>query len=149
MALVARKSKQNDLVDLLYPCISSQKTGTMKYEINDVPIREFDLLTEEPEGLREKLETLILAEWKVFDPFARVTSKLREDGKIDFTIISERFASMDGLQREAFFWQSFKDVPKTDLVRMTYGLLMTPEEAKRFSTSCMNRNEVPADEWEE
>ncbi len=107
------------------------------------------LVVEAPETLRGRLEALITAKWKDFDPSARVTSKLREDGKIDFTVISERFASMDGLQREAFFWQSFTDIPKTDLVRMTYGLLMTPDEAIRFSTSCMNRNAVPVDEWQE
>ena len=107
------------------------------------------LVLEEPEMLRGRLETLIRTEWKVFDPFATVTSKLHEDGKIDFTVISEHFENMDGLQREAFFWRSFKDVPKTDLVRMTYGLLMTPEEAKKFSKSCMNRNVVQIDEWEE
>lgn len=148
MTFFASKSKQNELLDSVYPCISSQNTGTISIETL-IDKREFDLCREVAEELRGRLETLILARWKDFDPSAKVTSKLREDGKIDFTVISERFASMDGLQREAFFWQSFKEVPKSDLVRMTYGLLMTPDEAMRFSTSCMNRNAVPVDEWEE
>ena len=88
----------------------------------------------ENESLRERLEHLLQEGWRDRDPAVRITSALRPDGKIDIRVVSQVFEGMDGLEREACFWPLFASVPKPDLVRMTYCLLLTPGEVRRNFT---------------
>jgi hypothetical protein len=83
------------------------------------------------EARRARLEALIRARWGEQDPDARIASTLRSDNKIDVTVVSRLFEEKDGLEREAFFWPVFASVPRSDLIYMTYCLLLTPEEAAR------------------
>ena len=103
----------------------------------------------EAEALRASLETLILQKMRLLDPQVLVGSKLREDNKIDVRVVSSRFEGLDAQERERIFWDVFEETPKSELIHMTYALMMTPEEAIRFSESCMNRNPIPTDGWEE
>jgi hypothetical protein len=82
--------------------------------------------------LQGRLENLVREQWSARDPEARVISRLREGGKIDLTIVSRLFAGQDGLEREALFWPVFASVPKSELIYMTYCLLLTPEEAEKL-----------------
>ncbi len=83
------------------------------------------------EALRERLESLLRQGMDQRDPAATITGILRPDGKLDVTVVSEVFEGMDALEREALVWPLFASVPKPDLVRMTYCLLLTPGEALR------------------
>src|SRR5690349_20050728 len=83
------------------------------------------------EALQARLEQRVREQWQREDPELRVSSRLRPDGKIDMTVVSRLFAGKDGLEREAFFWPTFADVPDSELISMTYCLLLTPEEAER------------------
>ena len=69
-----------------------------------------------------------LAEW---DAEAVVRSTVRPDGKIDTTVVSRRFEGRDSREREADFWPALDPVPKSEMVYLTYCLLLTPEEAER------------------
>lgn len=100
------------------------------------------------DALRGRLEQLVRERWRSQDPDVRVSTRLREDGKIDMTVVSERFAGKDGLEREAFFWPVFDPVPRDDLVQMTYCLLLTPEEAARhFATPGPSPGKDNEDAW--
>ena len=101
------------------------------------------------ESLKGRLESLILRELHKEDAQVKVISRLREDQKIDVTVISTLFEGRDGQARESLFWRVFAETPKSELIYMTYALMMTPDEAKQFSASCMNPNPLPADAWEE
>ena len=83
------------------------------------------------ETLRQRLQTLVLEHWQSQDPDITASSTLRQDGKIDMQVVSRLFEGKDGLEREAFFYPVFDPVPKTDMMRMTYCLLLTPAEAAR------------------
>ncbi|HZO91157.1 MAG TPA: hypothetical protein VFB38_22720 [Chthonomonadaceae bacterium] len=80
---------------------------------------------------QERLERIVRERWGARDPEAQVTSVLRPDGKVDMTVVSRLFEGLGGLEREALFWPTFDPVPKSDLIYMTYCLLLTPEEAAR------------------
>jgi hypothetical protein len=82
-------------------------------------------------ALQARLESLVRTRWSELDPDVKVSSSVRADGKVDMMVVSRLFAGKDGLKREAFFWPVFAPVPKSDLVHMTYCLLLTPEEAAR------------------
>lgn len=93
-----------------------------------------------------RLESVLRAEWGQRDPDVVVSGALRPDGKVDMTVVSRLFAGKDGLEREAFFWPVFETVPKSELVYMTYCLLLTPEEAGRhFAKS----GAPPGDDYED
>ena len=66
------------------------------------------------------------------DPDATVEVKLRPDGKFDLRLMSTRFEGLDSTQREAFFWSRIRRLPSSVTVRMTYALLLTPEEASSY-----------------
>jgi hypothetical protein len=85
----------------------------------------------EAQALQSRLEAVVREQWGERDPEVQVSSVLREDGKVDMTVVSRLFEGKDGLEREAFFWPTFAPVPKSDLIYMTYCLLLTPEEAAR------------------
>lgn len=87
--------------------------------------------TGEVEALRQQLEALVLSYWQRQDADIQVFSALKPDGKIDMRVVSRLFEGKDGLEREAFFYPVFDPVPKTDMMRMTYCLLLTPAEAAR------------------
>ena len=80
-------------------------------------------------ALQQRLEQVIFARLSLEDPAATVTSCLRDGCKIDMTIISRRFEGMDDLERSAYFWPMLEEVPRSELVYMTYCLQLTPDEA--------------------
>jgi hypothetical protein len=79
---------------------------------------------------RTRLEALLRERLNELDSDARVQSSLRPDGKIDISVVSVLFEGKDSREREALFWPVFDPVPKSDLIHMTYCLLLTPEEAQ-------------------
>jgi hypothetical protein len=89
-------------------------------------------MDEAAKALQARLESLVRARWGERDPDAKVSSTVRDDGKVDLMVVSRLFEGKDGLEREAFFWPVFAPVPKSDLIHMTYCLLLTPEEAARL-----------------
>ncbi len=102
----------------------------------------------ESESRLERLVTIVREEWGARDADAEVRGTLHGDGKADITVISQLFADKDGLEREAFFWPAFESVPKSELIYMTYCLLLTPEEAERhFSGSGANLGTDNVDSW--
>ncbi len=82
----------------------------------------------------ESLVARVRERWGGEDPELRVTGSVRPDGLFDLKVTSRIFEGKDGLEREAFFWQTFRDLPRETLVRMTYCLMQTPEEAGRLQT---------------
>ena len=101
------------------------------------------------EALRERLETFVCEQWGRNDPDVEVSTTLRADGKIDMRIVSRLFEGKDGLEREAFFYPVFDPVPKTEMLHMTYCLLLTPREAARnFAVPGQNENQNNADNWQ-
>ena len=101
------------------------------------------------ETLRERLERLVRERWGESDPDVEVSTTLREDAKIDMRVVSRLFEGKDGLEREAFFYPVFDPVPKTEMLHMTYCLLLTPQEATRnFAVSGQNTNQNNADSWQ-
>lgn len=84
------------------------------------------------EARRERLEEEVRRLWRERDPAAYVTSRLRPGGLIDLTVVSHAFEGLDGLEREAAFWPVFAHVPSSDLVRMTYCALLTPDEERQL-----------------
>ena len=56
----------------------------------------------------------------------RYSAHLRGPTQIDMRVVSRLFEGKDGLEREALFYPVFETVPKTDMLHMTYCLLLTP-----------------------
>lgn len=106
-------------------------------------------LEEGAEERRSSLERLLRERWSAKDPEVVVSSRLRPDGKVDFTVISRLFEGKDGLEREAFFWPVFDPVPKSELIYLTYCLLLTPDEAARHFAEGAKPPSPPEDAWEE
>ncbi|MCW3099217.1 MAG: hypothetical protein JWL77_4835 [Chthonomonadaceae bacterium] len=100
---------------------------------------------EELIALQRRLEEVVRQGWQERDPEVRVSSVLRDGNKIDMTVISKLFASLEGRDREAEFWPVFDPIPKYDLIYMTYCLLLTPEEAARIDASPAARDN--SDDW--
>lgn len=88
----------------------------------------------EAENLQTRMEDAIRDAWSAQDPELHVSSLLHTDNKIDVTVISSLFEGKDGLEREAFFWPTFRSFSRSDLIVMTYCLLLTPGEAARHFT---------------
>lgn len=102
----------------------------------------------EVEALRERLDTLVRERWSLRDPDVQVSSALREDHKIDMRVVSHLFEGRDGLEREALFYPVFDPVPKTDMLHMTYCLLLTPQEAAHsFALPGQRTGENNTDTW--
>ena len=100
------------------------------------------------EALRVQLETLVHQSWGQKDADVQVFSTLRVDDKIDMRIISCLFEGKDGLEREAFFYPVFAPIAKTEMLHMTYCLLLTPEEAARvFAIPMQRTGEDNTDDW--
>ena len=87
---------------------------------------------ETAQALQAKLENTARTEWGRRDPAVQVASVLHGDGKVDLTVVSALFEGRDGSEREADFWPVFAALPRSELVRMTYCLLVTPGEAARL-----------------
>ena len=86
-----------------------------------------------------------VAEW---DAGAEVRCALRPDGKMDFTVISRRFEGSDDREREADFWLALDPLPKSEMVYLTFCLLLTPEEAERsFGDAAVVPTSV--EDWDE
>lgn len=85
----------------------------------------------EAKALQARLEDAIRDTWSARDPDVQASSLLRDDDKIDVTVVSRLFEGKDALEREAFFWPSFVSFSRSDLIHMTYCLLLTPGEAER------------------
>jgi hypothetical protein len=104
----------------------------------------------EAERLQAHLVEIIRAGWAIRDPEVRVTGLLRADHMIDITVVSALFAGKDGLAREAFFWPVFNPIPRSELIYMTYCLLLTPEEAARqFASGMPVPAQDNAEDWAE
>ena len=100
------------------------------------------------EALRIRLETLVRENWGPKDTDLQVFSTLRTDNKIDMRIVSPLFEGKDGLEREAFFYPVFAPIPKTEMLYMTYCLLLTPEEEARvFAVPRQRGGEDNTDNW--
>ena len=106
------------------------------------------MTVEELSALQMRLEEVVRQGWSERDPEVQVTSVLRDGNKIDMTVISQRFADLEGRDREAFFWPVFDPIPKYDLVYMTYCLLLTPAEAADISARSASSKRDNADDWE-
>ena len=78
------------------------------------------------------IEARIRSEWNRRDADAAIRLDSREDGKLAVTVISTAFEGLDSFDREALFWPVIRDLPNDTLIRMTYSLLLTPEEANRY-----------------
>lgn len=85
----------------------------------------------EAEARLERLIGIVREAWGDRDAEAEVSGTLRRDGKVDLRVVSGLFVGKGGLEREAFFWPAFESVPKSELIYMTYCLLLTPDEALR------------------
>lgn len=83
---------------------------------------------EEANDRQVRLETLVREQAAQWDPDARVTALVRPDGKVDITVVSRLFEGKDSRDREAAFWPVFDPVPKSELIYLTYCLLLTPAE---------------------
>src|SRR5947199_1043492 len=102
----------------------------------------------EAKALKARLETVVQEQWGALDPDVQVSGLLHADGKIDLTVVSRLFEGKDGLEREAAFWPVFASVPKSELIHMTYCLLLTPQEAARhFAQAGPRPGKDNADEW--
>jgi hypothetical protein len=83
-----------------------------------------------------------------WDRDSEVQARIRPDGKLDLTVISRRFEGLDSREREAEFWVALDPVPEFEMVFLTYGLLLTPQEAEReFSEKPVPS--VVAENWDE
>jgi len=79
---------------------------------------------------RAGLEALLRERLNELDSDAQVRFAIRPDGKVDITVVSVLFEGKDSREREALFWPVFDPVPKSELIHLTYCLLLTPEEAR-------------------
>ena len=66
------------------------------------------------------------------DAQAKVEVRLRPDGKFDLRVVSPRFQGLDSTARENLFWSRIRRLPSSVTVRMTYALLLTPEESEEY-----------------
>ena len=73
-----------------------------------------------------------LAAWRSIDPHSDMRIQYREDGLAEVLVVSELFQDKQSSEREALFWPAVRDLPRDVLVRMTYSLLLTPDEAARY-----------------
>jgi hypothetical protein len=96
---------------------------------------------------RGRLQDLIRASVAAWDSDAEVRASARPDGKIDMTIVSCRFEGLDSRDREASFWPALDPVPKSEMVYLTYCLLLTPEEAERSFSGATPHSE--SEDWDE
>jgi len=83
-------------------------------------------------SLSERIEQAIREAWSPQDPNIRVEIASREDGKLEITLISAIFEGQDSFERESGLWTVLRSFSPSDLVRLTYSLLLTPAEAKAF-----------------
>lgn len=98
---------------------------------------------------QDALERLIVECVRAWDPEAKVRARMRPDEKMDVTVVSARFKGLDSREREALFWPALDPVPINEMVRLTYFLLLTPDEAARsFGPGHGERTASPED-WDE
>jgi hypothetical protein len=83
-------------------------------------------------SLSERLERAIREAWSSQDPNLQVEIAAHEDGKLEITIISSIFEGQDSFERESRLWTVLRPFSPSDLIRLTYSLLLTPAEAKAF-----------------
>jgi hypothetical protein len=96
----------------------------------------------------ERLLELIRSCAEAWDASATVRSVVRPDGKLDLIVTSSRFEGMDSREREAEFWLTLDPLPQTEMVYLTYCLLLTPQEAKQeFSERPVTHTQ--AENWDE
>ncbi len=95
------------------------------------------------------LESLIRDCVRGWDPDAEVRSAFRPDQKMDLTVISTRFEGIDSRDREGSFWQALDPVPKSEMVYLTYCLLLTPREAARNFGAEDGRQMARTTDWDE
>ncbi len=84
------------------------------------------------QALGRRVEEMVREAWGGRDPLLSVECRLRPDGKIELRVVSTAFEALDSLEREALLWEVLRPLPSADAVRMTYSLLLTPAEARRY-----------------
>ena len=91
-------------------------------------------IVDEPENREraEQLERQVNDAWSEIDDGARAEVRLRQDGKFDLRLVSTRFEGLDSTQRESLFWSRIRRLPSSLTVRMTYALLLTPDESEQY-----------------
>jgi hypothetical protein len=87
--------------------------------------------------VRETIETA----WRPLDPDTQVSTRPRVGGMLDVTVVSSRFESLESEERERLLWETIRNLPPDDALRMTYSLLLTPSEAAIFSPLPEENNE--------
>lgn len=87
-----------------------------------------------PETPGSRIAERIRAAWRS-DPALRVEVTPRPDGLHDLRVISDRFAGRSAADREQLLWEVLRDADRADLVQMTYGLLLSHEEAAAYQSS--------------
>src|SRR5436853_155535 len=100
-------------------------------------------------GRHEELKRQIYGCVGAWDPVAVVRTGVRPDGKMDVTVISDRFANIDSRDREGLFWPALAPIPKSEMVHLTYSLLLTPDEAARSFGSSPQWQAEPGSDWDE
>jgi hypothetical protein len=96
----------------------------------------------------ESLTALIRSCAAAWDPQSEVRANARPDGKLDVTVISGRFEGLDSRSREAEFWPALEPVPKSEMIYLTYCLLLTPQEAEHDFGSAQTEADR-AENWDE
>jgi hypothetical protein len=96
-----------------------------------------------------RLEALLRVRLHELDHNAEVRSAVRPDGKIDVTVVSRLFEGKDSRDREALFWPVFDPVPKSELIYLTYCLLLTPDEARRDFGEMLSEPGNRGENWDE
>ena len=83
-------------------------------------------------GIEARLRDAISHAWDETGFDFRLIVRPRDDGKLDITVISSTFEGLDSFEREALFWPVIRTLPPDDFVRMTYALLITPDESEHY-----------------
>jgi hypothetical protein len=87
-------------------------------------------------ALQNEVENHIRRVWQANDPHVRIVCRPRGNagapGMLDVTVVSALFAGQDSEARERLFAPVFADVPRDIQMRMTYCLLLTPDEAAHY-----------------
>lgn len=82
--------------------------------------------------LAERIEQAIREAWSSQDPSLQIDVAARADGKLEITVISAIFEEQDSFERESRLWTVLRPFSPSDLIHLTYSLLLTPAEAKAF-----------------
>lgn len=92
------------------------------------------VMAEPSETAGDRIARRIRAAW-ADEPALRVQIAERTDGLTDLRVTSRRFAGLSAAEREAVLWEVLREADRVDLLQMTYGLLLSHEEAAIYDSS--------------